>query len=163
MWRKTLRGGMRVVIPTTTESTTAKRRRKSRNRNINPRTVSVYRLVAKEFLRGWQYNNLLLACTAALSRTALDALENRCTYLRVCQVVQRYVNSVSRAKYYGILGRGAVVEVYCCREQDRRRSRATGVSYGKATNSLAVFCGHCSWIPVLPAWLSMSYTASGQG
>jgi hypothetical protein len=76
VWRKTLCGGMPVVIPTTTKSTTAKRRRKSRNRGIGPRAVFVSRLVANRFLRGWQYNNLLLACTAALSQTALDAPEN---------------------------------------------------------------------------------------
>jgi hypothetical protein len=68
---------------TKTKLTTAKKRRKSRNRDIDPRAVSVSRLVVDKLLRGWQYDNLLLACTAVLSRTASDAPENRCTYLRV--------------------------------------------------------------------------------
>jgi hypothetical protein len=96
---------------TTTKSTTAKRCTKSRNSDMAPRAVSVFRFVANNFLRGWQYDNLLLAYTAAPSRTASDAPEVRCTHLRVCQVVPEYANSVSRAKYYAILGRGAVIEV----------------------------------------------------
>jgi hypothetical protein len=105
----------------TTKSTTAKRRRKSRNRDIDPRAVSVSRLAADSVLRSWQYDNSLLACTAVLSRTASDAPENRCTYLRVCQVILRYTNSVSRVKYYGILGRSAVIEVIALKNRINSR------------------------------------------
>jgi hypothetical protein len=108
---------------TTTKSTTAKSRTKSRNRDIDPTTVSVFRLVANKFLCSWQYDNLLLACTAALSRTASDAPENRRTYLRICQVVQRCANSVSRAKYSGILGRGLLWRLLLLRVRSTTKAR----------------------------------------
>lgn len=49
-WRETLRGGMPVVVPTTTKSTTGKRRRKSQNSDLDSRTVSVLCLVANKIL-----------------------------------------------------------------------------------------------------------------
>jgi hypothetical protein len=76
--------GMPVVIPTTTKSTAPKRLRDSRDSDPDCSAFSMSRVFASKFLRGWQYDNLLLACTAALSRTASDALENQCTYLRGC-------------------------------------------------------------------------------
>jgi hypothetical protein len=145
---------------TITKSTTAKRRTKSRNRDTDPRTVSVSRLVADEFLRGWQYDNLLLACTAAPSRTASDAPESWCTYLRVCQVVPRYANSFIPSEVLRHLRPSRCCGGYCSQEQDRQRRRE---AYGKAANSLAVFWQHRSPIPVLPVWLNPSHTAGGQG
>jgi hypothetical protein len=87
VWRKTLRGGMPVVIP---PQQCPPQLKGPENLGIETSTLllsSGPRLFADEFLRGWQYDNLPLACTAAPSWTASDAPENWCTYLRVCQVV----------------------------------------------------------------------------
>jgi hypothetical protein len=119
VWRKTLCGGMPVVIPTTTKSTAPETPRESRDRDFHCVAFSTFFVFTSKFLRGWQYDNLRLACTAAQSRTASDALEARCMHLRFCGFVQRGANSVSQAGCNAISGRGAVVEIYCSCEQDR--------------------------------------------
>jgi hypothetical protein len=111
VWRKTLRAGMPAVLPTITKSTTAERRRESRDRDFGLDASAALHLVTYKFLLGWQYYYALLLCTTALPRTASDALEVVCIYLRVCKAIQRHVKSVSRAKYCGILGGGAVLQV----------------------------------------------------
>ena len=52
VWRKTLRGGMPAILPTTKISTKAKKRRKSRNRDIDYKALSAFRLVANTVLFG---------------------------------------------------------------------------------------------------------------
>ncbi|KAF2022624.1 hypothetical protein EK21DRAFT_95561 [Setomelanomma holmii] len=51
-WRKTLRGGMPAMLPTTTKSTTAKKRRQSRDTDLDPQAFPILCLVANEFLLG---------------------------------------------------------------------------------------------------------------
>jgi hypothetical protein len=112
VWRKTLRAGMPAVLPTTTKLTAAERRRESRDRDSGLDASATLYLIIYKFLLGWQYYNALLLCTTDLPRTASDAPEVVCIYLRVCKAIQRHVKSVSQAKYYSILGSGAVLQVY---------------------------------------------------
>jgi hypothetical protein len=110
--RKTLRGGMPAILFTTTNAATSKERAESRDRDIYSQVVLVYHLFARQLLRGQQYHNSLRACIAAPARSASDVPEVACIELKVCSTVQSHLKSISRAKCYGILSRGAVVQVY---------------------------------------------------
>jgi hypothetical protein len=112
-----MRGGIKVVIPTTTKSTAAERPGDSRDRDPDCGAFSVFRVFTNKFLRGWQYHNSRLACTAALSRTASDALESSRMYIRVCQGIQRRAKSVSRGKSHSNSHSGVVVEVHIADRQ----------------------------------------------
>jgi hypothetical protein len=139
-WRKTLRSGIPALHTTTTKSTVAERPRKSRDRGFDCAAFSTICVFNSKCLRGWQYDNSLLACAVASSRTASDALEVPCIYLRLCQAIQRHTKSVSPASYLGILGHSAVVQGYCFPEQDQQLRRATCKSYRKVGNGLAALC-----------------------
>jgi hypothetical protein len=51
-WGKNLRAGMPIMLPTTTKPTMAKRRRKSRDGELNPRAFPTLRLFVNRFLLG---------------------------------------------------------------------------------------------------------------
>jgi hypothetical protein len=52
VWRKTLRGGMPVTLPTTTNSTTAEKPIESQNRDLDCSAFSVLHIFGNKLLRG---------------------------------------------------------------------------------------------------------------
>jgi hypothetical protein len=123
--RKTLRGGMPVVFPTTTKSTITKRRRKAQDRCPYPAVFSALHLFANKVLRDRQYLNSRPAFAAAPPRTASDPLDISCRYLRVCQAIGICTENVFRAREHSISSCEAVVQVCDSKEQDRQLSPLT--------------------------------------
>jgi hypothetical protein len=69
-----------------------------------------------------ELNAIVARLTLALPHSASEALDGLRMHLRLCEAIEVCTKSVPRARYYRILGRSAVVQVYCSTKRDRQLS-----------------------------------------